>query len=126
MADNTCSGDFFAGFLIGALVGAAAALLFAPQSGEETRTLIRDKGIELKEQADDLSVEARRRAEQIQAQAKEKAADLQSQAKEKTSDLQSQVKQAVAEGKTAAAKRKEDLLSKLEEQRTTDEEPAVA
>ena len=36
-------GAFFSGFLIGGLVGAAVALLMAPQSGEETRTLIRDK-----------------------------------------------------------------------------------
>ena len=54
MADGAKSGDFLAGFLVGALVGAAATLLLAPQSGEETRTLIRDKGIELKGQADEV------------------------------------------------------------------------
>jgi gas vesicle protein len=93
MADKTCAPDFFAGFVVGALVGAAAALLFAPQSGEETRILIRDKGIELREQADDLSVEARRRAERLQAQ----------------------MKQAVNEGKSAASTKKEQLLSQLDE-----------
>jgi gas vesicle protein len=54
MADGTRNGDFLAGFLIGALVGAAAALLLAPHSGEETRILIRDKGIELKDQAGEV------------------------------------------------------------------------
>jgi len=44
--------SFFTGFFVGALVGGAAALLFAPQSGEETRAQIRDKGIELKEKAE--------------------------------------------------------------------------
>jgi gas vesicle protein len=39
------------GFLVGSVVGAATALLFAPRSGEETRTEIRDKAIELREQA---------------------------------------------------------------------------
>jgi gas vesicle protein len=44
--------SFFTGFFVGALVGGAAALLMAPQSGEETRAQIRDKGIELKERAE--------------------------------------------------------------------------
>jgi gas vesicle protein len=44
--------SFFTGFFVGALVGGAAALLLAPQSGEETRAQIRDKGIELKEKAE--------------------------------------------------------------------------
>jgi gas vesicle protein len=115
MSDSMSSGDFLAGFLVGALVGAAAALLFAPYSGEETRTLIRDKGLELKEQADDLGTEARRRAEEVQAQAREKA-----------SGLQSQVKQAVDEGKTAATKRKEELLNRLEGEQAPGETPAEA
>jgi gas vesicle protein len=85
MGENASGGEFFAGFLIGALVGAAVTFLFAPQSGEETRMLIRDKGIELKDRADGLSGEARVR-----------------------------VKEAVGEGKTAAAKKKEELLSQLE------------
>ena len=45
--------SFFTGFFGGALVGGAAALLLAPQSGEETRSQIRDKGIELKEKAEE-------------------------------------------------------------------------
>jgi gas vesicle protein len=44
--------SFFSGFFVGALVGGAAALLLAPQSGEETRSQIREKGIELKEKAE--------------------------------------------------------------------------
>ena len=44
--------SFFTGFFVGALVGGAAALVLAPQSGEETRAQIRDKGIELKEKAE--------------------------------------------------------------------------
>ena len=52
MSDNNSDfGAFLAGFVIGGLVGAATALLLAPQSGEETCTVIRDKGIELKRQS---------------------------------------------------------------------------
>lgn len=103
MADKTCAGDFLAGLFVGALVGAATALLLAPQSGEETRTLIHDKGVELGEKADELSVEARQRAE----------------------ELQTRMKQAMDEGKATATQKKEELLSQVGTT-ATDEAPAEA
>jgi gas vesicle protein len=51
MSDNQEFGAFFAGLMVGGLIGAAVALLTAPQSGEDTRTLLRDRGIELKDKA---------------------------------------------------------------------------
>jgi gas vesicle protein len=115
MADRSCSGDFLAGFLVGALVGAATALLLAPQSGEETRILIREKGIELGQRADELTEEARRRADELQHQAKGKA-----------DELQTKVKQAVDEGKATATKKKEDLLSQVGKTSAAEEAPAEA
>ena len=44
-------GAFLAGFVVGGVIGAIAALLLAPQSGEETRTMIYDRSIELKRQS---------------------------------------------------------------------------
>ncbi len=114
MAEKSCAGDFVAGFLVGALVGAAAALLFAPMSGEETRVLIRDKGVELGQRADEMSEEARKRAEELQVQAKERA-----------QALQEKVKVAVEEGKATATKTKEELLAKVGKQ-DADEEEAPA
>jgi gas vesicle protein len=65
MSDNASEfGSFLAGFLIGGLVGAATALLLAPQSGEETRTVIKTKGIELKDKATTTTAEFRTRAEE--------------------------------------------------------------
>jgi len=125
MAEKMCGVDFFAGFVVGALVGAAAALLLAPQSGEDTRILIRDKGVEIKGRADELSADARKRAEELQTQAKEKAQTLSTQAKEKAGGLQSRVKEAVEEGKTAAAKKKEELLSQLKQEPATGKAPEV-
>ena len=52
MADD--SGDlraFLVGFVIGGLIGAGVALFLAPQSGEETRAMIADKSIELRDRA---------------------------------------------------------------------------
>jgi gas vesicle protein len=42
-------GAFLAGFVIGGLVGAAVALILAPQSGEETRRRISDTSESLRE-----------------------------------------------------------------------------
>jgi gas vesicle protein len=70
-------GTFFAGFIIGGLVGAATTLLLAPQSGEETRTLIKEKSIELKDKAAVTVDEARIRASELAEQTKMKATELQ-------------------------------------------------
>ena len=55
MSDSNNTGAFLSGFLLGGLVGMAAALLMTPQSGETTRVQLKDKGIELKTQFSDLS-----------------------------------------------------------------------
>ncbi len=42
-------GAFLAGFVIGGLVGAATAIILAPQSGEETRSRLANKSRELRQ-----------------------------------------------------------------------------
>ena len=63
MSDND-GGEFFAGFIIGEMAGAAAALLLTPRSGAELRGQIQDKGLELKDQAARLAEQARAQAQQ--------------------------------------------------------------
>ncbi|MFO7683384.1 MAG: YtxH domain-containing protein [Chloroflexota bacterium] len=46
--NNNDLGAFLAGFVIGGLVGAATALILAPQSGEQTRHQIADKSEDLR------------------------------------------------------------------------------
>ena len=73
MSENGNGGtlaSFLAGFIIGGFVGAIAALLLAPQSGEETRTLIQEKSIELKDKAAVT-------AEEVSKLTQERAAELQ-------------------------------------------------
>lgn len=52
------AGNFVAGAVIGGAVGALLALLFAPQSGEETRKLVKKKaqevGKDIKEMKDEI------------------------------------------------------------------------
>jgi len=55
MNNNECnSKGIVISFLAGALVGATAALLFAPRSGRETREKIAEFGSDLKEKISDL------------------------------------------------------------------------
>lgn len=49
--------DFIAGFIVGGLLGAAAGILLAPSSGEETRAQLAEKGNEYKEAASDKVAE---------------------------------------------------------------------
>jgi len=75
MSDRDDFGSFLIGFVVGGVAGAVAALLLAPQSGEETRTLIKDKSIELRDQAalqaEAISVKAEKVANDVQARGKE-------------------------------------------------------
>jgi len=87
-------GTFFAGFLIGGLVGAAVALLLAPQSGEETRAIIRDKSIELKDKASESAAEVRSRAEKTYGDVRTKASESAEGLRLKTEELSKKVKPA--------------------------------
>ena len=74
MASNNEGGAFFAGLVIGGLVGAALALLLAPQSGEETRAVIRDRSLEYKDWAEEGYLETRQRATEAGQYAQQQAA----------------------------------------------------
>jgi gas vesicle protein len=49
--DDLGGGATFAAFMLGALAGAAIALLYAPAPGDETRRRLADKARESREQA---------------------------------------------------------------------------
>jgi len=133
MGDNNSDfGAFLAGFVIGGLVGAATALLLAPQSGEETRTIIRDKSIELKDKASETTAEARARAEKAfaEAQARADAAlkeaqtrydELAAQAKAKTEDIKHRGQVILDEQKA----KYEEQKSKVEDAITARKKPAA-
>jgi gas vesicle protein len=99
MSDRSGGAEFFAGLVIGGLVGATLSLLLAPQSGEETRAQIRDKSIEYKDRAGESYVQTRQAVEGQLAGMQEQMAGLQQQ----VSNLQSKVKVPTSKGKAAAA-----------------------
>ncbi len=78
-------GAFLAGFVIGGLVGAAAALILAPQSGSETRSQIVGKSQEFREVGS-------RRASQARETASGYVHDISDMASEKGHQVQEQAR----------------------------------
>lgn len=55
---------FLAGFVFGGLAGAAVALVMAPLSGNQTRAMLADKSIEIKDQVNETVQQTRQKAEE--------------------------------------------------------------
>jgi gas vesicle protein len=111
MAQGESSGEFVAGFLFGAFVGAVLALLFAPAPGEELRGQLREKSIELKERAAELSHEASEQTEVLRAKGRALI-----------DDQKVRFQEAIEEGKKAAALKKEELLTQFGSPEPAEEE----
>jgi len=63
MSDHSGDGGAYMGwFFFGAALGAAAALLLAPKTGEETRELLTQRGGEVAKKAQGLAADAQGRA----------------------------------------------------------------
>ena len=72
MSDRDSFGAFLVGFFVGGITGAVVSLLLAPQTGEETRTVIKEKAIELKDKTAATAEETYQKAEKIAVDATEK------------------------------------------------------
>jgi gas vesicle protein len=90
MSERDDLGSFLSGFFIGGFIGAAVALLVAPQSGEETRTLIKEKGVELRDKTSASLEEAYAYAEKAAADARARAEELTKVAKQRADELKKQ------------------------------------
>ena len=93
MSDRDEFGAFLIGFIVGGISGAVVALLFAPQSGEETRALIKDKSIELRDKAQVTAEEAIARAEAVAADARARADELARQLRERGHEVVEDVRE---------------------------------
>lgn len=87
-----------AGIGLGAIIGAAAGLLFAPKPGTETR-------VEIKKAAEDL----RTRAEDVVDELSTSVDDIVAKSKGLIESTKSKVQQAIETGKQAMVEKKEQL-----------------
>ncbi len=83
MSNKDEFGAFLIGFFVGGLTGAVVSLLLAPQSGEETRTVIKERAIELRDKASETAGEVYNKAEETANEAVKRAEELLAEAKEK-------------------------------------------
>jgi gas vesicle protein len=93
------------GLLIGSLAGAAAMLLFAPHSGEKTRSQIQQKGIQLRDRTSDMVdsalAQVRSGTHEITAGVQEKAGRLKQRGQVKLVEQMDRVSAVIDAGKTA-------------------------
>jgi len=81
--------NFFKGILIGSALGALAGILFAPKSGKELRSDIKEKGNKILKDGKEIYADASTKAKEIFVEVKDKAKELKREAEdagEKMSD----------------------------------------
>lgn len=96
-------GGGFGSFLVGTLVGAGLALLFAPQSGEETQEEIKTRARKLKDAAEEKMREAQHTLE-----------ERLDEARHGVETRVDSVREAVESGRHAAREAREELGQRIE------------
>ena len=69
------AGSVLLAFILGAVSGAAVALLYAPASGKETREFLGEKAREGRDKAADVAAQAAARGREVVAQSRETLAN---------------------------------------------------
>ena len=94
-----------AGMLLGGLAGAVTMLLFAPQSGKDTRIQLQEKGIELRdrttEMVEDAMSQVRSKANKLTISGREKIKELKEHGQELVAEQLEHVSEAAQAGKMA-------------------------
>ncbi|RJP51023.1 MAG: YtxH domain-containing protein [Anaerolineaceae bacterium] len=102
---NTNILSVLVGLLVGALAGALTMLLLAPQSGEDTRTQIKEKSIELRdrttEMIEDTMAQVRANRDKITMGGRRKAQELLHQGQALVVEQLEHVSEAAQAGKKA-------------------------
>ncbi len=83
--------NFFKGVLIGGALGALAGILFAPKSGKNLRSDIKDKGNEILNEGKKIYVDASTKAKEIIDDVKHQANDLKREAEDTAEKLADEV-----------------------------------
>jgi len=94
MSENSSDlGAFLAGFVIGGLVGAATALILAPQSGEETRGKLVSKSNELRQASGERVQHYREAAESYTQEYRDRAGNILADTRTRIQDVGGQVQE---------------------------------
>ena len=113
--DRDNFGSFFSGFLIGGIIGAVTAFLFAPQSGEETRKQLKEKSIELYDKASVYTDEVLTQTEKTMNEVSKKTTDFIDTTKKRASEVAEKGQVILESKKEKAAPTKKTAVPKPEE-----------
>lgn len=95
---------FFAGLVVGGLIGVAATIAFGPELDEKTRRRLREEALQWREKAGEMAAGARAQADVL--------VDL---GREVIDEQRARLEEAIAEGKEAAAEKQRELRAKFEQ-----------
>ncbi len=87
MSNGNDGSDFIKGVIFGGLVGGVIALLYAPKSGKEMRDEIKQRSLELMDEAESGLEFAQKRAEEILADATQQIDELRKEAEKAAGDI---------------------------------------
>lgn len=102
--DRNDSVRILGGLVIGALLGAGIALLFAPQSGKRTRKDIARYARKTKDKAEDLATDLLESLSELVDEVSEKTSDALSKGKGLTSDAKKDILKAIDRQKEKVGK----------------------
>ena len=134
MSEKSGFGSFFVGFLAGAVAGAIATILYAPNSGEETRSTIKEKSEDILgkanmsvddayKQAESAAREARDRFETLASATRKRAEDITRRGQVILEEQISNLKKSTVDSDAAAEQ--EEILMPKEEPEAAEAEPAA-
>jgi gas vesicle protein len=104
MAENEKDcGNFLKGFVIGGVLGALAGIFFAPKSGKELRSDIKEKGSEVLKDGKEIYADASTRAKEIIEEATHQAKELKKEADRHLSEARQKAKEILARGEKKEA-----------------------
>ena len=87
MSERNGFGSFFVGFLAGAFAGAIATVLYAPNSGEETRNTLKGKKDEILGKANVSVDDAYKQAESAAREARDRFETLANTTRQRAEDI---------------------------------------
>ena len=106
-------GAFLAGFVIGGLVGAATALILAPQSGDEMRAQLAQKSHDLRDMGTERAHQYQERAHTAVSDVRHRAGDAGARAQDQARLVLDKGKQKIGRGNREAADMAEELVDEV-------------
>lgn len=99
MANDNGGGAFWAGLMIGAIIGGVAALFITPKRGEEMRQEIMRRGEEARARAEEMAERAKDTYEEQRSRFQQAVDEAKMASSEKTDEMLNRYRQE-AEGRT--------------------------